>query len=210
MIRQTIYRVLGKLQNMPSSYLNCFSNSEVPAGNSGNLRPEDYDYKKSAKRLIKILGIKKSDSIVDIGCGNGLLADKLISCVKNITLVEANINLIRFLIDKYADTDVKIIHTLSSDLHEISSESCDKVICLGVLQYCNNKEVIKTVKEALRICKKDGLVYFGDIFNADVINDFRDGMNSFRSKFIAGKHKFKIIASNYEPEKRYDLIIYND
>lgn len=192
---------------MPSSYTKCFFDGVVPTGNAGNFRPDDYDYSKNAERLIKMLELKSSDSVLDIGCGNGLLADHLIHRVGRMTLIEANENLIKFLINKYPDTKTRIICTTSFDLSEIPDESYDKIICIAVLQYCDIDEAKKTVEETYRVCKKGGLIYFGDIFDANIIKDTRDGMGSFNAVDIANGYNYEVVESNYEPEKRYDLII---
>jgi ubiquinone/menaquinone biosynthesis C-methylase UbiE len=190
---------------MPSSYLNCFSDGNVPFGNSGNLRPDTYDYSLTAKRLIKLLKLSRGDEILDVGCGNGLLDDQLIHSVKKITFVEANPSVSKFLEEKYKDT--KIFCLRSDDLSTFKDNSYDKVICIAVLQYCNDEEALETIKEAVRVCKKNGLIYFGDVFDSAVVHDSRDGMASFDPAFLGKGYNYKTILSNYEPEKRYDLII---
>ena len=82
-----------------------------------------------------------------------------------------------------------------------------KVVCIAVLQYCTEEEAKKTVRECLRVCKKGGLVYFGDIFKDTISLPKEDETMSFDPKFLSQGHKFTIRKSFFEPEKRYDLII---
>jgi ubiquinone/menaquinone biosynthesis C-methylase UbiE len=192
---------------MPSSYTKCFFDGVVPTGNSGNFRPDTYDYSKSAERLIKNLNLSKSDNVLDLGCGNGLMADKILPYVKEMTLVEANVNLANFLVKKYPDGKPKIVASVSHNLIELEDNTFDKIICIAVLQYCDKQEAEMTVKECIRVCKKGGLIYFGDIFDSAVFNDERDGMCSFDPKFLGNGYNYKVILSNFEPERRYDLII---
>ena len=191
---------------MPSSYLNCFYDGCVPEGNSGNLRPDTYDYKSVAKRITKLISLNKEDRVLDMGCGNGLFADQIIGKVKSITLLEANPALVDFLYKKYTKGEVDISDQVIYAL-PFKDESFDKIICNSVLQYCDIEEARKAIKEAYRVCKKDGMIFFGDVFDSAVIHDTRDGMGSFNPKELGRGYNYKTLLSNYEPEKRYDLII---
>jgi len=191
---------------MPSSYLNCFYDGNVPSTNSGNLRPDSYDYTVTAKRITKLISLNENDELLDMGCGNGLLDDQIIGKVAKITLLEANPAVVDFLYKKYTKGEVEISDQVIYEL-PFKNETFDKIICSAVLQYCSNEEALKAVKEAVRVCKKGGMIYFGDVFDSAVVHDSRDGMASFDPSFLGKGYNYKTVLSNYEPEKRYDLII---
>jgi ubiquinone/menaquinone biosynthesis C-methylase UbiE len=192
---------------MPSSYLKCFFDGVVPTGNAGNLRGDDYSYPQVARRLIKNLNITKKDSLLDIGCGNGLMADQLVNYVGKLTIVDANPYLVKYLREKYEGKDLNVALLSSTDLTSYPNETFDKVICIAVLQYCDEEEAKKTVSEALRVCKTGGLIYFGDVLDATVYNTNVEGMNSFSPKNLIKGYKYKTLISSFEPYRRYDLVI---
>jgi ubiquinone/menaquinone biosynthesis C-methylase UbiE len=185
-----------------------FTDNNVPDGPSANLRPENYDYNATSKRLIKSLGLNSKLVVADIGCGNGLLAEHLLSNCKELTLIEGHPNLVKYLMNKFKENKkVKTYYGVCPSLKFIESNTFDRVICSAVFQYLSQEEARATIKEFVRICKPDGLIYVADVFDSAVIHDDRDGMSSFDPEFLCGDFKYRTVGSNYEPEKRYDLLI---
>jgi len=72
-------------------------------------------------RILRILNLKKNDSVLEIGPGDGLLTEKIFSKVKEMAIVEIDPLLVKHLSIRSDLTGIKIIHgdILMQDIEEI-------------------------------------------------------------------------------------------
>lgn len=127
--------------------------------------------------ILQRLNPRPSDSLLDVGCGDGLLLRKCIDRVSSAvgtvaTLEEAEC------VKKVLPSEVVVaqINRLQFD-----GERIDKVVCNGVLFLVETEtEVKQGLLEIHRVTKPGGMVWIGEIPD---INEFS---NSYRGKSIFG------------------------
>jgi 2-polyprenyl-3-methyl-5-hydroxy-6-metoxy-1,4-benzoquinol methylase len=114
-----------------------------------------YSFKKSHNSLhyyiINHLPWKKADVVVDLGANDGILASKIISKVKKITVV-----------DIQKPWEKKNITSLRLDLNQdfdksLGNKSFNKVIALDIIEHLNNPEA--AIKKINNILKPGGTLY---------------------------------------------------
>jgi len=110
------------------------------------------DMEEVARQITKRLDIKKSDRVLEVGCGAGALAQYLDCDYTGIdyspTLVKKHIELL----------NNSVLTGEAADL-PFKDGAFDKVICYGVYLYFDNKEYAqKATKELLRVAKKSVLI----------------------------------------------------
>lgn len=105
------------------------------------------DPKKAALKIKKVLKIKKTDKVLEVGCGAGMIA-KYLDC--DYTGADYSESLVK----KHTKLlGHKVVHTEAKNL-PFEDKSFDKVFVYSVFHYFPNKEyakeVIKELKEGLK------------------------------------------------------------
>ncbi len=131
-------------------------------GNTNNLEELDgyedttADVKEIAQNIIKELDIKETDTVLEVACGAGGLA-QYIKCAKYVgidystTLVKRHIELLHN----------SVLHGEANDLI-FKDKTFDKVFCFGAFHYFPNHEyATKAISEMKRIAKK--AIFIGDL-----------------------------------------------
>lgn len=88
--------------------------------------------------------IKENDSVIEIGPGLGALSDELIKLTDNLTLVELDKGLFSFLSEKYADTEIKLIH---SDFLKYETEVKYAKAVSNLPYYCASEILFKIIED---------------------------------------------------------------
>lgn len=104
------------------------------------------------------------ETIVDIGCGNGLLTVELARAVGSngrILGIDPSNDMRRSALDRCRDHDWVEVMEGSADSLPISSNSIDKAVSVQVFEYL--KDIPAAVAEARRILKPGGRLVVGDI-----------------------------------------------
>ena len=113
--------------------------------------------------MLRNLGVKESDCVVDFGCGRGrytVPATQIVGQNGMVFAIERHINELDILNERLAkfssNESVKILNTESLHLDSISSASVDVLLTFDVLQYIEDYETLfESVK---RILKPNGLL----------------------------------------------------
>ena len=110
------------------------------------------DMQEVARQIIKRLDIRKEDSVLEVGCGAGALAQYL-EC--NYVGVDYSPTLVK--------KHIEILHNsvLTGEAADLifKDKSFDKVICYGVFLYFDNKEYAKkAIRELKRVAKRGVLI----------------------------------------------------
>ena len=100
-------------------------------------------------KIVKILDIKKNDSVLEIGPGDGLLTEKIFSKVKEMAIVEIDPLLVKHLSIRSDLAGIKIIHgdILMQDIHKIPIKNPVRVI--GNIPYNITSSIIFWLIEQL-------------------------------------------------------------
>lgn len=116
---------------------------------------------KSITKVAKTaLGLNSSNILLDVGCGAGLLTDKLVDYVDFVIGVDANSAMIG-----NADKGSKFVKVVSMADHlPFPNESFDKIFCHSVFQYFPNyKYAARVTREMLRVLRNRGRCLIMDI-----------------------------------------------
>ena len=151
--------------------------------------------------------IKESNSVLDIGCGTGMLL-KNISC-KNKVGIDFSPRQIEN-IDPSIDA-----YFLCGDFLDIEfNQKFDKVICFGILQYIKQKDVCKFIEKAISLANEN--VCFFDIPNLSMFDEnqsmrhFKKPDISFFEKDFFYKFSNNVIIQDWKlANYRYNGIRYN-
>ena len=100
-------------------------------------------------RIVRILNLKKNDSVLEIGPGDGLLTEKIFSKVKEMAIVEIDPLLVKHLSIRSDLAGIKIIHgdILMQDIDKIPIENPVRVI--GNIPYNITSSIIFWLIEQL-------------------------------------------------------------
>lgn len=164
----------------------------------------NFDPKLHIERVINLININMNDSIVEIGCGSGLLSlyltnYKYIGVDKSLSLVTKHINLLYNMVLNFCSTDVIF-----------KDKYFDYCICNSMIEYLNDiDELNKTIVEMERITKNG--IFIGNIrykTRTDKYNKHK--FNGVFTHFIIDKTYFidrgyTIIDNLFEPNERYDV-----
>lgn len=163
----------------------------------------NFDPENLIKNIITILNIKKSDKIIEYGCGSGLLANLLnqyeyYGIDKSLSLVNKHIQLFNNIVLNFDCTE-----TIFKNYY------FEYLICNSMLEYLNNMDDLNTtINEFERITKKG--IYIGSIrYKTHIIKKSKHKYDGTFTHLVIPQQYFinrgyTIIKSDYEPDERYD------
>lgn len=107
-------------------------------------------------------GVKKSDTVVDLGAGNGQNSIKIARKCKKVISLEIDQNLVKLAKIQANNQMIKNIEYQETNLEKnlnLKTGSVDRVIFIDVLEHLVKRDAI--LKEIHRILKKSGKLYVG-------------------------------------------------
>ena len=164
-----------------------------------NLDPE-----LQTKRFIETFDMQDNSSILEVGCGAGLIASYLknydyIGLDKSLSLVNKHINILYNTVVNFSATD-----------SIFKNKYFDYCICNGVLEYLNNQEELdKAIDEIERVTKHGIFIGFVRYKTRTAKTDKHIYDGSFthftidKSYFI--NRGYTVIDNLFQPEERYDV-----
>jgi len=142
--------------------------------------------------------ISRSDEVLDLCCGNGLITKYLASKCKRVIGVDFAQELVAQIdLEKYQNISVLIEDIRQVDFKE---HSFDKVIIYAGLQYFSYKETVYFFESVIRWLKSNGLFYIGDIPNRERLWNFFNTGERERAYFDFIKNDKPIIGTWFDPE----------
>ena len=109
-----------------------------------------------------LVNFQPDDTVLDIGTGSGLLLERVAPRVKNIAGTDIAIEMLKWIPMKHN----MVLSMMDSTNLGFADNYFDKVMCCGVFQYFpDNAYALKVFEEMVRVCKKGGVIFIGDIFN---------------------------------------------
>lgn len=152
------------------------------------------------KRIKNKLELKKTDKLLDVGGGAGMLANPL-SKYCNATVTDYSKPLLKHL-------KLKNICCEANKL-PFKDETFDKVLCHSVFQYFPSYKYAKEViKEIVRVTKKSGMIYIMDIPGKE-ITLLQEIWRFFKGTDRKSKHREYTKPFFYENLAGWDLKIEN-
>jgi len=114
----------------------------------------------TVEELLKFIDPKKEDVLLDAGCGSGENIILLSKMVKKVVGVDFSEGMVNRATKKIKEHEIENAECYVGDVTDLKFEdgSFDKVICISVLQYLDDKSCEKALSELIRVAKKDGYV----------------------------------------------------
>jgi ubiquinone/menaquinone biosynthesis C-methylase UbiE len=105
--------------------------------------------------------LKKKDIVLDLCCGNGLIATKICQKVKSIYCVDIN----KKLLEVIKKQKISNLRVLCKDVERIKfqEEKFSKVIWYSGIQYFSHKDIISLAFKIYKFSKPKSIFYIGDI-----------------------------------------------
>jgi len=153
-----------------------------------NKKPiNDLLWQETVSKIIEKLELKKNDIVLDLCCGNGLLATEIYQKVKKVYCIDINKRLLDVLKKKKID-NIKISH---KDIAKVNFEKkkFSKVIWYSGIQYFSQKDIISLVFKIFKFSKEKSIFYIGDIPDEEKLWKY------FNNK-LRKKNYFESIANN--------------
>lgn len=165
-----------------------------------NTRHGQVEFITSLKYIHEYLKEFNNPKILDIGAGTGKYSIKLANEGYEVTAVELVKHNLR-VIEKNSDK-VKVCQANATNLSKFSNESFDMVLLFGPMYHlCSDKEKIKALSEAKRVCKKNGYILV-----AYFMNDYCVIRYGFKENNINKATEDNMIDQNYKITSwEYDL-----
>jgi ubiquinone/menaquinone biosynthesis C-methylase UbiE len=114
----------------------------------------------SAQELLSFIDPQSTDVVFDGGCGTGVNILLLHSTVKKIVGMDYSAGAIERCRRRIGSKDIENAEVSEGSITHIPLPDCsvDKVVCMSVLQYMDDKEVNLAFTEFARILKDNGIV----------------------------------------------------
>ncbi|MFH1056952.1 MAG: class I SAM-dependent methyltransferase [Candidatus Micrarchaeota archaeon] len=106
--------------------------------------------------VIEKLRLTPDVSLLDVGCGDGSLLEKLPARKKN------GVDFSPILVSRAKQRRLGVVQAEATKL-PFENDSFDRVLSYSVLIYLSKEEAMRAVGEMKRVCKPGGLVLVGDL-----------------------------------------------
>ncbi len=136
------------------------------------------------------VGFKSHDTVLEIGAGSGLLLERIARDVK----LAIGTDISRKMLNLTPQSKNLFVQQMDGAALAFGNESFDKVICNSVVQYLPNLGYFeKYFGEMVRVCKQDGLIFIGDLFNAYLKNlwSYDHRPLSWKSWLVSALNRFR-------------------
>lgn len=130
--------------------------------NEANVRPADYDYKKTLEYVAHTLDLDKDDELLDVGCGTGELTALLAPHVKLAVGADFSASMVELARERHTLPNTMFVKQAA---HNITfwDGRFDKVISIGMIQNVPYNFFKQTIYELLRVTAPTGKLLIGDV-----------------------------------------------
>jgi ubiquinone/menaquinone biosynthesis C-methylase UbiE len=141
----------------------------------------------SAQELLSFIRPQGSDRLLDAGCGSGVNIVRLYSQVRNIVGIDYAFGSVERCRKRLQALGVRNVSLFVSPISDVPSAagSYDKILCLSVLQYIDDDEVQKTLREFARLLSPQG----------EVILHVKNKSSFYWSTLLLAKRAMKVLGS---------------
>lgn len=132
--------------------------------------------------------LKDGMKVLEIGAGTGVYSLNLAGRgfkVESLELVPSNIKIFKFKIKPNMDINVVLGNAINLSMYE--DNAFDFVLCLGPLYHLEGQDRESCIKEAIRVCKKGGYIYFAYI--SDCLT-FVQAISRYDKYLLNYKHEY--------------------
>jgi 2-polyprenyl-3-methyl-5-hydroxy-6-metoxy-1,4-benzoquinol methylase len=98
-----------------------------------------------------------NDTVLDVGCGSGVISDNLASKAKFVYGIDGNKSAIEFAQENFKKSNIRFLHVLVDSNLNIDSV-IDKIYCFELIEHIYYNQSVEMLKNFNRVLKNDGLV----------------------------------------------------
>lgn len=128
--------------------------------NRGNIRDDEKIVNYGIDELLRFIDPKDDDVVLDAGCRSGENIILLSKVVKKIIGVDFSEGMVKRAVERIREDKIENAECFVRDVTDLQFEdnSFDKVVCVSVLQYLDEKSCEMALSELIRVTKKGGYV----------------------------------------------------
>jgi len=101
--------------------------------------------------------VKPGDRVLDIGCGDGFLTDKISYICREVSGIDPSVSGIKFAKDKIENKNISLIQGSATNL-PFKDNSYDAMTLFEMIEHLPENQVKNAIEEIFRVLKKDGCV----------------------------------------------------
>ena len=139
----------------------------------------------TVRRLLALLEPLPEKTLLDLGCGNGLITSRLAPHFRSITAIDFSRPLIEVAQTQFASSNVTYLFGDATDLNGLDGPY-DCVLISAALQFFNRTQVARMFRQLGEVLGEDGRIVLGDIADRDRIWNFYKGIAG-KIQFVSGK-----------------------
>lgn len=164
--------------------------------NKEPIDPEVWDL--TLDKIMESLDLAINDTVLDLCCGNGLLAKPFSKRCSSVTAVDIS----KDFIEKINKKEYPNIKPIVKDIRKIkfSESSFTKVIIYAGLQYLNYEESLKLLVSIYKWLKSEGVLYIGDIPDRNKLWNFYNNEERVAVYFNNLKKQSCIVGTWFEQD----------
>lgn len=162
------------------------------------LDPDSYQQKVVLPNLLRIVNVKKGETVLDLACGQGFFSDALAKAGAKVLGIDISSKLIE-IAKQNTSKDISYHVSSAENLQGITDNSIDAVVCVLALQ--NIENISKVFKECRRVLRKNGKCVF--VLNHPVLRIPQKTTWGFDEK---AKIQYRKI-DGYLSESRHEIIM---
>ena len=151
----------------------------------------------SVDRVLALLpkDSQEKSTILEIGCGTGLLLYRLASHVQTFIWIDPSENVLKELqenLDRKNCKNVVLQKNTATEISAIQKNSVDVIVLNSVCQYFPSVQyMLKVIEQALPLLKPGGSIFLGDLRNFDLFNTFHTSVVFEKSSDALSVEKLK-------------------
>lgn len=129
--------------------------------------------------------ISSESTVIEIGIGSGIVARRIAPLVKSYIGADISKRMLEITeerLRKEEITNIKYVETSAIDVDKHIEVTCDIVIMSSVVQYLDDYEEFIEIVQKLCTLVSKGIVFIGDILDADKKDGFLDEIKLFGGK----------------------------
>jgi len=158
-------------------------------------RGEQYDFSKITADVLEKMHFEKEDVVLDVCCGNAVIAKEVAKVCKEIHGVDHSIHLIDSANKIKKQENISNLQLSLSDALKIGElfqeDYFDKSYCYFSFQYFNKKNRERLLSQLSRVTKRKGWIFIGDIPDKKRMWNFYNSPYKFYREKISRMLQFK-------------------
>jgi ubiquinone/menaquinone biosynthesis C-methylase UbiE len=133
------------------------------------------------------ISLSKSDVLLDVGCGTGLLTKRFAAKCARVYALDPAERVLHRLAENCRKTGIRNVNIQKGTATDLPFVDCtfDKAVMYAVLHYLEDEwQIRKCIRELIRVCKRGGYVFIGEIPEKNAKQEFESRDRTPEEKLI--------------------------